>query len=522
MKIVTSEQMRAIEDACEAHGVSKDSLMEKAGLATGVIARDLLGGAAGRRIVVLVGPGNNGGDGLVAARWLAKWGANVTAWTTPTTREAHPKTSLAKGAGVAVKSIAEGGLDGLRSDLLSCDLAMDAVLGIGRSRPLEGTTGEAMSLLRSVRDSRPAMRAVALDVPTGMDADSGAVDPACPKADVTISYGFPKTGHYKFPGADFTGKLEVADLGIPSRLSERVPLELLTSSWVAERLPERPVSGHKGTFGHVLAVAGSRNYVGASYLAAQAAARSGAGLVTLASPQSVYPIAASKLAEVIHLPLPEDDEGRFHPDGAHILRERMGEYDALVVGCGFGRSPGLVEFIERLLLDSPGHGPPVVVDADGLNSLSQLPNWWDRVGAPLLLTPHPGEMAALTGLAVSQIQADRTAVAQEWADTWSAALALKGAFTALASPGGVCRIAPFANSALSSGGTGDVLTGVIGGLLAQGLTVEEAAGCGVYVHGVAGEAVRRQVGETGALAGDLLDRIPRAISSLKAKSLGVE
>ena len=509
--------MRSIEDACEAQGVPKDSLMEKAGLATAVVARDLLGGAAGRKVVVLVGPGNNGGDGLVAARFLAAWGAPVKAWTTPTNREEHPKTSLARQSGVSVAPITEDSFSSLTRDLQSSDVVLDAVLGIGRSRPLEGLVKETMLLLSSVRDNRSSLRILALDVPTGMDADSGAVDPACPRADVTISYGFPKTGHYMFPGADFTGKLEVADLGIPRNLSEDTHLETLTSSWVAKKLPARPSSGHKGTFGHALVVAGSRNYVGAAYLAAQAAARSGAGLVTLASPQSVYPIAASKLAEVIHLPLPEDDNGRFHPDGADLLRERLGEYDSLAVGCGFGRSPGLVNFLERLLCDDSRHLPPTIIDADGLNSLSQIPDWWERVKAPLLLTPHPGEMAGLTGLTVAQIQADRTTIAREWSNKWGVTLVLKGAFTALASPGGVCRIAPFANPALASGGTGDVLTGVIGGLLSQGLTPEDAACCGVYIHGDAGETVRREVGETGALAGDLLDRIPRSIAMIKAK-----
>ena len=509
--------MRSIEDACEAQGVPKDTLMEKAGLASAVVARDLLGGAAGRKIAVLVGPGNNGGDGLVAARRLAAWGASVTAWTTPTTREEHPKTSVARHAGVSVVPITEESLSSLTRDLESCDVVMDAVLGIGRSRPLEGLVKETMLLLRSARDSRSSMRIVALDVPTGMDADSGTVDPACPRADVTISYEFPKTGHYMFPGADFTGKLEVADLGIPDSLSEYVPLETLTSSWVAQRLPARPLSGHKGTFGHALVVAGSLNYVGAAYLAAQAAARSGAGLVTLASPRTVYPIAGSKLTEAIHLPLPEDGDGRFHPDGADLLRERLGEYDSLVVGCGFGRSPGLVEFLGRLLLDSPRHQLPTVVDADGLHSLSQIPDWWDRVENPLMLTPHPGEMATLTSLSVPQVQADRTAVVREWSEKWGVTLTLKGAFTAVASPGDVCRIAPFANPSLASGGTGDVLTGVIGGLLAQGLPPEDAACCGVYIHGEAGEAVRREVGEMGGLAGDLLDRIPRSIAMIKAK-----
>jgi NAD(P)H-hydrate epimerase len=255
--------------------------------------------------------------------------------------------------------------------------------------------------------------------------------------------------------------------------------------------------------------------VGAAYLAAQAAVRVGAGLVTLAAPRSIYPIVASKLTEVIHLPVPEDAEGQIHPDAAQLVRDNLSHYNSLAVGCGLGRSPGTTQFLERLLLSEPRPALPTVVDADGLNSLSRLPDWWQRLGGQVALTPHPGEMATLASTSIAQVQQDRIATARQWAMRWNATLALKGAHTVVAAPDGLVRVSPFANPALASGGTGDVLTGIIAGLMAQGLTPYEATCCGVYLHGQAAEAVRRARGDTGTLASDLIERLPETISQLR-------
>jgi NAD(P)H-hydrate epimerase len=316
------------------------------------------------------------------------------------------------------------------------------------------------------------------------------------------------------------GRLEVADIGVPAGLeeAEAIPLELLTNAWAARHLPVRPLNSHKGAFGHVLAVAGSRNYVGAAVLACQAAVRAGAGLVTLAAPERVDAIAAGKLTEVIHLPLPEDGAGRIHPDAAALLRERMGGYTALLVGCGLGRSAGTGQFVERLLLAEPPPALPTVVDADGLNNLARLPEWWRRLGGPAVLTPHPGEMGTLTGLSTPEVQRDRVAAARQWAARWNVVLALKGAHTAVAEPGGLVRLAPFANPGLASGGTGDVLTGVIAALLAQGLPAYTAACVGAYLHGLAAEAVTRRLGNTGTIASDLVEELPRTIHRLRGET----
>ena len=517
MKIVTIEEMRRLEEASAAEGVSTDTLMENAGLAVAEEVRATLGGVAGRRVLVLAGPGNNGGDGLVAARHLQRWGALVTAYLVVRSQSDDPKLSGANDRGVAVVRAADDpDRKVLGAELARSRVVIDAVLGTGRARPLEGTVKEVMLLLDACAGRRD-LTIIALDLPSGMNADTGEVHPACPRADVTLSFGFPKVGHFKFPGASKLGTLKVLDIGIPGHLPRDINLELLTADWCRSRLPSRPLNAHKGDFGHALVIAGSRNYVGAAYLASQGAARVGPGLVTLASPVSIYPILASKLTEVIHLPLPEDQNGRIHPDGADVVKEVLRQHTSLAIGSGFGRSEGLVEFLRRLLFAEPQPDLPVAIDADGLNNLSEIEGWWQDLKFPVVVTPHPGEMSTLTGVATSEIQASRTETAMEWAARWGSVVALKGAFTVIATPGGMCRVSPFTNPGLASGGTGDVLTGIIAGLMAQGLSTEDAACCGVYLHGAAAEAVRGELGDTGTLAGDLLPVLPRAIKEIRAK-----
>ncbi|MFQ6027676.1 MAG: NAD(P)H-hydrate dehydratase, partial [Dehalococcoidia bacterium] len=320
-----------------------------------------------------------------------------------------------------------------------------------------------------------------------------------------------------FPGAERVGELRVVDIGLPPKLPEEadIGVELLTAGWVRQHLPPRPLNSHKGTFGHALIVAGSRNYVGAAYLASQAAVRVGAGLVTLATPRSVYPIAASKLTEVIHLPLPEDADGRVHSDAAQVIRSGLPRYSSLVIGSGLGWSEGTRDFLKQLLIAEPSPQLPTLVDADGLNNLSQLDHWWQKLPGGAVLTPHPGEMATLTGLATGEVQQDRVASARHWADYWQVSLVLKGAYTAIAAPEGLVRVSPFANPGLASGGTGDVLTGITGGLLAQGLSPYHAACCGVYLHGLAAEAVTGRSGNTGMIASDLIEALPETINRLR-------
>ena len=525
MKVVTPDQMAALESASQRRGVSTDTLMENAGLAVAETVRRLLGGVADALVTVLVGPGNNGSDGLVTARHLRRWGARVTAYVLTGRPAEDPKMDLARAYDVEVVSLADDSeMHRLEQLLGRSRLVVDAVLGTGRSRPLQGGVKEAMLRLQACRTGQDRPQLVALDLPTGLDAETGEVDPGCLQVDVTVALGRPKAGLLAFPGAAMAGRLEVAGIGIPLDLEEEeeICLELLTAPWVRQRLPSRPQDGHKGSFGHALVVAGSRNYVGAACLASLAAARVGAGLVTLAAPTSVYKIAAGSLTEVIHLPLPEDDQGRVHPDGVDAIVQSLHQYDALLVGCGLGRSPGTVEFMDRLLPSDGLAAPPLVIDADGLNCMSSLSQWWLRLGGRVALTPHPGEMATLAGIPVSQVQAGRVATARRWAAHWNVDLVLKGAHTVIAHPSGMARISPFANPALASGGTGDVLSGITVGLMAQGLPPGDAGCCGVYLHGMAGEMVRQKLGRSGALASDLIDQLPVVIERLRMEAQGPE
>ena len=517
MKIVTAAQMTAIEQASERAGVSTDTLMENAGLAVAQEARAMVG-AAGVRVLVLVGPGNNGADGLVAARHLRRWGAEVTCYVVAGRPDSDPKMDRALEYDVGVITTASAGeLDRL---LANSALVIDAVLGTGRARPLAGQVKETMLSLSKARSSPIPPKLLALDLPTGLNADTGEVDPCGVPCDVTLALGYPKAGLLTFPGTGHAGEMRVLDIGVPPGLTEEtsILLELLDNRWVASRLPQRPLDSHKGTFGHVLVVAGSRNYVGAAYLASQASVRAGAGLTTLATPESVYPIAAAKATEPIHLPLPEDEEGRVSAQAIQTLHGGSRRYTNILVGCGLGFSDGTVKFVEDLLFrsdDSGLGGLPALVDADGLNNLARIADWPERGRTHMVLTPHPGEMATLTGLSTTEIQQDRVGVAREYAAKWNVCLVLKGANTVIAEPEGMVRIAPFANPGMASGGTGDVLSGVIAGLMAQGLSPATAACCGVDLHGEAGRETVLRLGNTGAAASDLLLEIPAAIKRLR-------
>ena len=518
MKIVTVEEMRRLEEACAAQsGISTDTLMENAGLAVAHRTRELVSDLTGTAVLVLVGPGNNGGDGLVAARHLQSWGARVTAYLVAQRRSPDTKLVLAEDRGVMVERAWEDAhLERLGQRFAGARAVIDAVLGTGRARTLEGAIRDVMFKTAEARQRRHDLLLIALDLPTGLDADTGQADPATPTADVTLALGYPKVGHLRFPGAERVGRLETLDIGMPDALASDIPREMLTPEWVVSRLPQRPLNAHKGSFGRLLVVAGSRNYVGAAALAAGGAYRAGAGLVTIATPESIYPIVAGSALEATHLPLPESSPGQVAVVAADLVREHAPQYEALVVGCGMGQSAETRAFVERLLLADPPLDKPVILDADALNNLAQIARWHERLRCRAVLTPHPGEMARLTGLSTGDIQSKRWETAQEWAQRWGQVVALKGAFTVVASPTAGLAVSPFANPALASAGTGDVLAGAIGGLLAQGLSPFEAACCGVYLHAAAGEHVRVQVGDSGLLASDLLLWIAQAARALRS------
>ena len=508
MKIVTADQMREIEARSETAGISTDTLMENAGLAVARTARRVIGPLTGVPILALIGPGNNGADGLVTARHLQRWGANVTAYICRQRSTTDPKLDAAITAGVSVIPAPDDpGLSHLKAALSSSHMAIDAILGTGRARPIEGAFSDILVALRDARSRNPRLSLLAMDLPTGLNSDTGEVDPACIPPDLTVSLGYPKRGHLAFPGADFTGKLQVADIGIPPGLDTDVTLDLINRDWAASALPSRPSDSHKGTYGRAMIVAGSRNFLGAAYLAASAAGRVGAGLVTIAIPESLIPSVASKAIEPTFLPLPESGPGIVANNAAQLILDSLEGYSALLIGCGLGQAAETRQVVEELLL-SDASLPPTAVDADGLNTLAQIPDWWKQWPADAILTPHPGEMARLTGMSARN---DRIAVAQRSASTWNKTVILKGAYTVVAAPNGNAMLSPYSNPGLATAGTGDVLAGAIVGLLSQGVSIADAASLGVYLHGEAGERARTKLGDTGMLASDLLPQLPRVI-----------
>ena len=504
--------MRAIEARSEESGVSTDSLMENAGLAVARIARRMVGPLAGTRIVILIGPGNNGGDGLVTARHLQRWGARTTAYLCRDRDADDPKLADAQNAGVrVVRASDDPQLSGLKESLDSSHLVIDAILGTGRARPITGVLESILKTLSDTRSANSDSKLLAVDLPTGLNCDTGEVDPACVAPDITVALGYPKRGHLEFPGASFTGRLEVVDIGLPPRLDGDVRLGLMTYDWARSALPDRPADSHKGTFGRAMIVAGSRNFLGAAHLAATAAGRVGAGLVTIAIPESLVSSVAPSAIEPTFLPLPESSAGIVSANAASTILDSLDGYSALLVGCGLGQAKETRRMVEELLL-SGVEIPPTLVDADGLNTLSRISEWWERWPSKAILTPHPGEMARLTGDSSTGPRVDS---ALEAAARWNKTVVLKGAHTVVAHPDGSAMLSPFANPALATAGTGDVLAGAIAGLLAQGNSLGDAGQLGVYLHAIAGERVSNEFGDTGILASDLLPALPRAIRDLR-------
>jgi hydroxyethylthiazole kinase-like uncharacterized protein yjeF len=508
LKLVTAAEMRSLEEDAAAAGRPPALLMENAGRAVAEAIRDRLRGARARRIVVLVGPGNNGGDGLVAARYLYDFGAEVCVLLLAARPPDDPNIFALQERSLDLVG-PDGALDRLDEALPRADAVVDAVLGTGRARPLEG-------LLAAVFDRLRARHCplFAIDLPTGVDSDSGAADPHAAPADVTFALGFSKIGLHTLPGSQYAGQVQVLDIGLPPEARERLGTELLTPDWARRHLPQRPAGANKGTFGRVLVVAASRAYTGAASLACLAALRAGAGLVTLASIPSVQAAVASLLPEATHLPLEEAD-GAIDAAAADAVVRALSRYDVLLIGPGLSLGPGTKALV-RAVLGAPGlDGKAAVVDADALNALAAWRGWPAATAGRLVLTPHPGEMARLAATTVAAVQADRPGVSRRSAGEWRQVLVLKGPHTVVAAPDGSALVSPVATAALATAGTGDVLAGAIAGFLAQGVAPVEAAGLGVYLHAAAALQLREEYGESGLLASELAAGLARVAAALR-------
>lgn len=516
MKVVTSGEMREIDRrAIQEFGIPGVVLMENAALKVFEAAKDMLGEAAGKRVLVFAGKGNNGGDGFAAARHLANWGSEVEvvlfASKNSLSGDALINFSIIINMGLPVHEVlVSGDLEPVRNRLAGAHLIIDAILGTGIKGTVKGPVKEAVSL---INDS--GIPVLSVDIPSGISGDDGRVCGAAVRADTTVTFGLPKRGHFLYPGAGYTGKLIIGDIGIPKGVVESyegITGELITRSRIAGLISKRKRDAHKGTFGRVFFLAGSAGYTGAAFLACQGALKSGSGLVTLGVPESINPVMEVKLTEAMTLPLPETDEGTLSRDAVPAIMEQVRASRALGVGPGLSTRKDVPEVVKTLVREAD---IPLVLDADALNSLADDPDILKSRKAPAVITPHPGEMARLLGTTTAEVQEDRIGAAREAAGKWGVIAVLKGANTVVGHPDGRFFINTTGNPGMATGGTGDVLTGIITSFLGQGMSPLDAALAGVYIHGLAGDRASLQKGERGLTAGDIVETLPLVISEFE-------
>ena len=515
MKIVTGTEMQSLDrrTITEAH-IPSAVLMERAGEGIVRHLEEHYGPARSKTITILCGKGNNGGDGLVVARLLRRRRAKVqVVLLTPIAELSRDATTMYRRfvriAGRAA-TVRFRSPDQIRSLLAASDIVVDALLGTGLSSEVTGTYREAIELINGAR--KPV---IAIDLPSGLHADSGAILGQAIRATLTITLGLPKLGLYVGAGIDQAGVIRVVDIGIPLTYVDDIEsrTQLLTTDSAFNALPERQLSAHKGTFGHAGIIAGSVGKTGAAALAARAALRVGAGLVTVATPNSVNDVLEAKLLEAMTLPLPETKARTLARSGLDRVVTFIQARTAIAIGPGLSTHPETVELVQSLMkyLDRPS-----VLDADALNALTGRMSLLTECKTPPILTPHPGEMARLEVDATTQsVNADRIGTARRFARERGVFVVLKGARTVIARPDGLVAICPTGNPGMATAGTGDVLTGMIVGLLAQGVSAWDAACAATYFHGSAGDMAAQQRGQAGMLASDLIDQIPYALQRTK-------
>lgn len=533
-KLVTVAEMREIEAEANACGWTYAQMMERAGTGVAQLVHSLYGYEENLQALALVGSGNNGGDALVALQWLANAGWTVRAYLVRP-RPAHDPLveKVIELGGEIASAWEDSGFSRLDDWLKNSSVLIDGVLGTGIRLPLQGETAQVLAHVKNF-DNRPPC--VAVDCPSGVDCDSGEAAPECIPAEVTACMAGVKMGLLKNPAFSLVGEIQVIDIGLPEGLSSwaKIQREVIDEEWVSAQLPLRPVDGHKGTFGTAMICGGCLNYSGAPLLAAEGAGKSGVGLIQVAIPASVHALIAGSNWNVTWLPLPEE-HGFIAADAAGVLLRSLQRATALLIGPGFGLESTSQKFLQRLLESreknieerpmgfisnreastpkTTSHSlPPLIIDADGLKLLAQIPEWQKLLAPESILTPHPGEMAVLTGLNTSQIQANRLDTVLQFAREWNQVVVLKGAFTVIAAPDGRLGYIPIATNALAHGGTGDVLAGIITAFRAQGMGSFEAACAGAWIHAQAGMLAAQEIGHPASVqATDVCNAIPSVL-----------
>lgn len=489
-------------------GIPGVVLMENAGRGTVEQMLRFSPGIKNGVVAVFCGRGNNGGDGFVIARYFLNFGARVKVFLLSSADQVQGDAGINLAAyrnmgGQILEIPDEAAFHAVKEDAAAADIVVDALLGTGLSSAVTGLYRTAIEYLNSL-DRVPK---VSVDIPSGIDATSGKVLGCALKATLTCTYAFPKIGHLIYPGREKTGTLEVIDIGIPKILSDRANITTFVQAPAdfTGMLPKRKPDSHKGNYGHVLVLAGSPGKTGAAALAGHAAMRSGAGLVTLAVPSGLRGVLEEKTCEVMTEGLKDSGTGYVGTDAWPDLQSLLNGKSAAAAGPGLGVRDGTGELLFKLLTETE---LPLVLDADALNLVSRDTEILKRIRKVPVLTPHPGEMARLTGTTVAAVQSDRLKTASDFARSYRAVVVLKGASTIIAAPDGSVYVNPTGNPGMAGGGMGDVLTGFIVGLMAQGLSSLDAARMAVYGHGAIGDLLFEQGSKIGILASDIADRIP--------------
>ena len=517
MKIATAAQMRDLDRrTIQECGIPGIVLMENAGRGAAELLVRYFPHVREGMVAVLAGRGNNGGDGFVIAKHLKNWGVRTKVYLFASVDDVRGDalTNLQiwlKMGGALLEVPYKGNFARIKKEVAKAHLFVDAVFGTGLNAEVKGFLKEVVSFINTL--PQPV---VAVDIPSGLDATQGRVLGTAIRADLTTTFGLAKIGQVVEPGARYVGKLEVVDIGIPRTFIEEADIRthlLDPGELNMSLLAPRPLQAHKGDYGHLVVVAGSPGKTGAAAMVCSGALRAGTGLVTLGIPAALNPILESKLTEAMTEPLPDAGTGYLAADAGEKIVQILKGKTALALGPGISTQPQVREILLNLIPQLP---LPLVIDADGITALAAGAEVLKKCKNPVILTPHPGEMARLMGLTTDTVQADRIGVATTCAAAYGCIVVLKGHKTVIAAPQGEVYINTTGNPGMASGGTGDVLTGMIGGLLAQGLPPLEAAAWGTYLHGLAGDRAAQALGEIPLIAGDVIDHIPDALRDVKA------
>ena len=501
-------------EAQEKYGLSTVVLMENAGLRSADLAAELLNGDTAAKISVIVGKGNNGGDGLVLARHLFNKGFPVEIFclARPSHFSAAAKENWDTAAAIGIKATfldEARDLTLFRLKLMASALIVDAIFGSGFKGEMEGLSKDIAAIVNDV--GRPVL---ALDIPSGADADSGRIAQTAVRATWTVCFGLPKYGNLLAPAGELNGGLHVVDICFPPALTAEGEEDdvVIDEAWALTKMKPRKADSHKGIYGHVLVAGGSAHMTGSVILAGKGALKTGAGLVTYMVPDSIHESIRAHNLEAMTYRLPENEDGSLGMAAADQILQQTGN-KVLVFGMGLSRTDDSMALVKRIL---ESHNCPLVLDADALLALNDI-SLRKKTAHPLVLTPHPGEMSRMLGWSIREVQENRVEAVRLAAERFHAVVVLKGSRTLIAAPNGKLLVNLTGNAGMASGGMGDVLSGIIGALLGQGLDAVSAAALGVYFHGLAGDRGAEEKGEMGLTAMDIITYLPTVLADYEQK-----